>query len=130
MVTTRVVRRSSSKLRSPGRRFATDRPRTFLPGVLARSAVIAGVLALGVPGLSHAQAGGTMQVSARVVPAEAAWSGLAESRLAAQSLAAHSSVSGPGLLVVRRSGVVVTRAQVVRRAGEPLLLVTVQHPHN
>jgi hypothetical protein len=71
-----------------------------------------------------------MQVSARVVPATAAWSGLAESRLAAQSLAAHASVSGPALLLVRRTGVVVTRAQVVRRAGEPLLLVTVQHPHN
>ena len=121
MVTTRIVGRSSRVLRSPGRGLASDRPRTFLPGLLARCTAVAAALALGLPGVSHAQALGTMQVSARVVPAGAAWTGLAESRLAARSQAWP---------VVRRTGVVLTRAQVVRRAGHPLLLVTIHHPHN
>ena len=130
MVTARIVGRSSRVLRSPGRGHPTDRPRTFLPGPLTRCMAVAAALALGLPGVSHAQALGTMQVSARVLPADAAWTGLAESRLAAQSLVSRPGGRGAAQPVVRRTGMVLTRAQVVRQAGQPLLLVTVQHPHN
>ena len=63
-------------------------------------AALLGCLALGLPGTSSAQALGTMQVAARVVPASVGWTGLAEAGVAARS------------------------------GGRGLLIVTIQHPHN
>ncbi len=68
-----------------------------------------------------------MQVSARVVPATAAWTGVAEAATAALEAALRPR---SGVVLVRRTGVVQTQAEVLSAEDRPLLLVTVQHPRN
>ena len=94
-------------------------------GVL-RVAALMGFLALGLPGTSSAQALGTMQVAAQVVPASVGWTGLAEAMVAARSAAAHP----PGRTFIRRGGLVQTTAKIHPSGGRGLLIVTLQHPHN
>jgi hypothetical protein len=68
-----------------------------------------------------------MQVSARVVPAAEAWTGLGEAGLAARMAAARGQDAGP---LVRETGVVRTRAEIHRSGDQGLVLVTVQHLRN
>ena len=104
--------------------------RTCRAGGILRLAASVGLLALGLPGTSSAQALGTMQVSARVVTASVSWTGLVEARAAARIAAGRL----PGLALVRRGGLVHATAQIQPSGGRPsgprLLIVTLQHPHN
>jgi hypothetical protein len=104
--------------------------KVFRAGRIFRMAALLGFLALGLPGTSSAQALGTMQVAARVVPAWVGWTGLAEARVAAQSAAARQS----GRTYIHRAGLVHATAQIHPSSGPAggrrLLIVTLQHPHN
>ena len=97
-----------------------------LTGKILRFGAFCGLLALGLPVMAAAQATSTMQVSARVVPAAAAWTGLSEAGLAVRQGVRLQA----GQSLVRANGVVQTRAQVLRSDDRSLLLVTVQHPRN
>jgi hypothetical protein len=99
-------------------------------GGILRMAAFLGLLALALPGTSSAQALGTMQVSARVVSASVAWTGLAEAGVAARSAAERQ----PAGILIRRGRLVHATAQIHpssgHRGGPGLLVVTIQHPHN
>jgi hypothetical protein len=99
-------------------------------GGILRLAASLGLLALGLPGTSSAQALGTMQVAARVIPASVGWTGLAEARLVARSASGRQ----PGLVLIRRGRLVHASAEIHPSSGHPggsrLLIVTIQHPHN
>jgi hypothetical protein len=94
-------------------------------GIL-RLAAVSGFLALSLPETSSAQALGTMQVTARVIPASVAWSGVAEAGLAARSVAQWNA----GRPLIQRNGLVHTRAEIRPTESRPLLVVTVHYPHN
>jgi hypothetical protein len=99
-------------------------------GGILRLAAVLGLLALGLPGTASAQALGTMQVTARVVPATVGWTGLSEAGVAARSAA----VGQPGSALIRRGRLVRATAEIQptsgRSGGPRLLIVTIQHPHN
>ena len=95
-------------------------------GRALRMAGLAALLSLVGPGALSAQALGTMQVSARVVPAAVAWAGVAEAEAAVRA-AAHES-GGTGL--VRRAGLVWARAELPAPGSGDPLVVTVHHPFN
>ncbi|HWB40570.1 MAG TPA: hypothetical protein VG500_04890 [Gemmatimonadales bacterium] len=91
-----------------------------------RLAGLAALLSAGLPAEGSAQSIGTLQATARVVPAAASWEALEEARTAAL-LALQASEGGPG---VRRTELVRTSA-VLQGSGEGRrLLVTIQHPRN
>lgn len=95
-------------------------------GKFVRVAALTALLVLALRGTSSAQALGTLQVTARVVPASVGWTGVAEAGLAARSAASQQT----GRPSIRRSGLVRTRAEIHPSGGRRLLLVTVEHPHN
>ena len=97
-----------------------------LTGKILRSAAFCGVLVLGLPGSSSAQAIGTMRIGARVLPAAASWTGIGEVEAAAR-LISNRPATAP---VIRRTGVLQTRAELIRSDQRSLLLITVQHPKN
>ena len=101
-------------------------------GRTLRMAGLAALLSLVGPGALSAQALGTMQVSARVVPAAVAWAGVAEAKAAVRA-AAHES-GGTGLVrrasLVRRAGLVWARAELPAPGSGDPLVVTVHHPFN
>jgi hypothetical protein len=112
---------------SPGRAqpAAGSRSDVRAGEVLCRT-VFLGILALALPQASYAQALGTMQVTARVVPAPVAWTGLAEA-----GEAARSAVRDPSAMpVVRRGRLLQARAEIRDSACSGLLIVTVQHLRN
>lgn len=92
---------------------------------LARAGVALVVL-MGLADGASAQALGTMQVSARVLPGRPGWAALAEARALAQGVLAQPAVTH----LTRRRGLVQARAEVALAAGRRRLLVTIQHPHN
>jgi len=94
---------------------------------MLRLAVLSGFLLLGLAGPSSAQGLGTLQVTAQVVPATAAWTGLAEAAVAAQGAAREATA---GQTLIRRTGLVHARAEMHGSGGRRLLLVTIHHPHN
>lgn len=100
--------------------------RAVLAGGFLRLAVLLASLPLGLPRTLYAQALGTMQVTARVVPAAVAWDGVAEAREAAQSAALVPS----GRPLVLRGRLIQTRAEIWPSAGPGLLVVTIHHLHN
>jgi hypothetical protein len=118
----RLVRRSAALEGSAGAGPPTDR----VAGRILRTAALGGVLAVALPGISSAQSIGTMQVSARVVPASAAWSGLSEAGLAAQA-AVQAPSERP---LIRRSGLVHSATEIRRVGSRRVVVVTIQHPHN
>jgi hypothetical protein len=83
-------------------------------------------LMVSFPGWASAQALGTMQVTARVLPGGPGWAGLAEAHILARE-ALLSSVSGSD---IRRSGLVQARAELATTRGRRRLLVTVDYPRN
>lgn len=126
MFTTRFHIPSVGPRPAPARAARASQNRASRAGRIFRMAGLSGFLALGLPGAASAQALGTMQVTARVVPASAAWTGLAEAGVAARSVARQ----GPGRPLIRRSGLVQARAEIRPSGGRRLLLVTIHHPHN
>ncbi len=116
------VPRSPALYRPSG--AGSDRPASA--GRIVRVTALSGLLALGLSGTSSAQALGTMQVAARVVPASVAWTGLAEAGVAARSVARQ----GTGRALIRRTGLVQARAEIRPAGSRRLLIVTIQHPHN
>jgi hypothetical protein len=93
---------------------------------ILRAAALCGLLAVALPGISSAQARGTMQVGARVVPAAAAWTGVTEAGLAARAVV-YASTESP---LIRRSGLVRTATEVRAVGNRREVLVTIQRPHN
>ena len=73
-----------------------------------------------------AQSIGTMQVTARVIPATASWAALDEARVAIRRLT-RQEPEGP---TVSSTGVFRTRAEVRTGGGRRRLVVTVDHPRN
>jgi hypothetical protein len=67
-----------------------------------------------------------MRVGAQVVPGAAAWTGLDEVEAAARLITSRPA----GRPVVRQTGILRTRAELIRSGDRPLLLITVQHPKN
>jgi hypothetical protein len=64
--------------------------------ILSGSVTVLLLAALGQPEAAAAQAIGTMQVSATVVPAEASWSGFSGAQTAAQELAGSPAAGAAG----------------------------------
>ena len=95
-------------------------------GGILRLIALLGALAVGLQQPLSAQAPGTMQVTARVVPASVAWAGIAEGTEAARSAARERS----GRHLVRRSRLFLTRAEIRSSGVRPLLIVTIHQPHN
>jgi len=113
---------------SPGwPRPAAERSRLTVPaGGVLRWTVLLGILGLAFPRTSYAQAVGTMQVTARVVPASVAWTAVAEAREAARSVVRDPSA----LPVVRGGRLLQARAEIHDSTGPGLVIVTVQHLRN
>jgi hypothetical protein len=97
-----------------------------LTGKILLSSAFCGLLVLGLPGTTAAQAIGTMRIGAQVIPAAAGWTGLGEVEAAARLISTHPG----GGAVVRRTGVLQTRAELIRLDDRSLLRITVQHPKN
>ena len=87
---------------------------------------LTGGLASTLPRTSSAQAQGTMQVTARVVPASVAWAGVAEVGQALRSATGDPA----GRVSVRRGRLTQARTEIRSSGGRRLLIVTIQHPHN
>ena len=107
-----------------GMRAVSSRPSSA--GLALRVAPFVALLSAALPGGVSAQALGTMQVTARVVPAEAGWSGLAAARTLAREVL--SRPAGPG--EVRWGDVARIEAAMVSGKGPRELLVTVDYPRN
>jgi hypothetical protein len=130
MFTARLHIGSSRPLPGLTQPAASPIGRLFQGGGILRLVASLGFLALGLPSVSSAQALGTMQVAARVIPASVGWTGLAEARLVARSASGRQ----PGLVLIRRGRLVHASAEIHPSSGHPggsrLLIVTLQHPHN
>ncbi len=83
-------------------------------------------LTAGLPSGASAQALGTMQVTARVLPGGPAWAGLAE----AQILGRQALLSPAGGSHLRRGDLVQARAELATTGDRRRLLVTVDYPRN
>jgi hypothetical protein len=95
-------------------------------GAMLRLGLLAVPLMVSFPGLASAQALGTMQVTARVLPGRPGWAGLAEARI----LAREALLSPAARSEIRRAGLVEARAQLTTTGGRRCLLVTVDYPRN
>jgi hypothetical protein len=93
---------------------------------ILRLGLIVAPLTAGLPGGASAQALGTMQVTARVLPGGAAWLGLAEAQALGRQVLL-SPAPGPHL---SRNDLVRTRAEFASTGGRRRLLVTVDYPRN
>jgi hypothetical protein len=94
-------------------------------GTAGRIAALVGLVALGVPTASAAQALGTMQVTARVLPASAAWAGIVAAGAAAQE--AIQTQSGTSAY---HNGLIRVRSEIRASKDYRLVLVTIDYPHN
>lgn len=95
-------------------------------GAILRVWLLVAPLAIVLPGGASAQALGTMQVTALVLPAGPGWDGLTE----AQALARQVVLARPTDPETRRAGLVLARAELTTTAGRRRLLVTVDYPRN
>jgi hypothetical protein len=77
------------------------------------------LLAMGLSRQVSAQAIGTMQVTARVIPASASWAALTEAQEAARA-------PSP----VRRAGLTLTSVELQARGARRSLVVTINYPQN
>ena len=121
--------------RSPLARTPSDRApsgaavstrRACSAGAVFRLGLLAWPLMAAFPGWASAQALGTMQVTARVLPGRPSWAGLAE----VQILAREALLSPAAGREIRRAGLVQARAEVATTGGRRRLLVTVHYPRN
>jgi hypothetical protein len=95
-------------------------------GAILRLACLAALLSAGTSGGAHAQGIGTMQVTARVLPARPSWVALEETRAAALAVL-HEPSTPAGR---RRSRLVLTRAEFQAQGSRRTLVVTLDYPHN
>jgi len=93
---------------------------------MLRLGLLAVPLMVSFPGWASAQALGTMQVTARVLPGGSGWAGLEE----AQILAREALLSPAAGSDIRRAGLVQARAEFAMIGGRRRLLVTVDYPRN
>jgi hypothetical protein len=99
--------------------------RPFRPALLATPALAVLVL-VAVPREAGAQSLGTMQVTARVLPARAGWSALSVAR----DLATRMEGASAGQSLSTRTGVVRAVGVVTGPAGRRRLLITLHHLYN
>ncbi len=116
--------RTPSDRAPPGAAVSTRRGCSA--GAIVRLGLLAGPLMVAFPGWASAQALGTMQVTARVLPGGPSWAGLAEARV----LAREALLSPAAGWDIRRGGLVQARAEVATTGGRRRLLVTVHYPRN
>jgi hypothetical protein len=95
-------------------------------GAFLRVAGVPPHQALGHPSGASAQALGTMQVTATVLPADAGWRALSEARGAARRLLQTPWTSR----ATRAAGLVQARAELASVDGRRRLLVTIHYPRN
>jgi len=99
---------------------------TCRSGALPGLGLITLLVAVACPGGVSAQALGTMQVTARVLPGGPGWAGFSEARALARqvgsAVASHSET--------RHVGLVQARAEVASGQGRRRLLITIHYPHN
>jgi hypothetical protein len=126
MFTARIHIRRSRRPSALAITAVEDAGSDSLTGKILRFWAFCALLLLGLPAVAAGQATSTMQVSATVVPATAAWTGLSEARAAARQVMKLPA----GRSAVRQAGVVQTRAQVLPGNDRAHLLVTIQHPYN
>ena len=100
--------------------------RTSVVPAALRLAGLTLLLATALSQSARAQASGTLQVTAHVLPAAASWSAWHEARAAIQALRRDPSAGS----TVRRSGLVRTSAELQEAGSRRRLVVTLQHPHN
>jgi hypothetical protein len=95
-------------------------------GPILRLLGLSSLLALALPQGVSAQGIGTMQVSARVLPAGPTWTALSEARAAAQAVLAdpHTRSSSRSTQLVR------AYAELQGVGSRRRLLITLHHPHN
>jgi hypothetical protein len=98
-------------------------------GAMLRLGLLALPLMVSFPGGASAQALGTMQVTARVLPGRPGWAGLAEAWILARE-ALLSPASPAAISDIRRAGLVQARAELATTGGRRRLLVTVDYPRN
>jgi len=126
MLTARSTRDTSRRPRATALvAGAAAAPAAFRGSILPLAA-LGGVLVLVTPGTASAQALGTMQVTARVVPASVAWSGLALAGAAVRAVAEEK----PDQVMTLRTGLVFARAEPAPSGSGGQLIVTIHHPHN
>ena len=114
---------SRQALRPGGMRAVSSRPPSA--GLALRLAPLVALLSAALPGGVSAQALGTMQVTAQVVPAEASWGGLTTARTLARELLSH-----PTPRAVRRGDMARVEAAVASGDGPRRLLLTIDYPRN
>ncbi len=100
-------------------------PWTARSGAALRLAGLTAILSAAFSTGVSAQGTGTMQVTARVLPAAASWAALIEAREAVSELAAGPSQRA----AIRRKDVLRTEAMILP-ADCRCLVVTIQHPYN
>ena len=100
--------------------------RTCRNGALRGLCLVTLLVAVARPSGVSAQALGTMQVTARVLPGGPGWAGISEARALARQVgsapASHSET--------RHVGLVQARAEVASGQGRRRLLITIHYPHN
>jgi hypothetical protein len=101
-------------------------PRGRSAGAMPRLGLLAALLMASFPGWASAQALGTMQVTARVLPGRPGWAGLAETQIVARKALLSPTAASD----VRRAGLVQARAELATTGGRRRLLVTVDYPRN
>lgn len=109
-----------AEVRQPAR-FRTSRA-----GTPPRLACLWLLLSAALSGRVSAQGVGTMQVTARVLPAGASWTGLSEARAAALAVLRDSSSRSSS----RRTDLVRAYAELQGVGSRRRLLITLHHPHN
>ena len=125
MFTLPSLLRPITPVRSPARAPALRR-RCLPTGAILRLAFLTVPLAAALPAGASAQALGTMQVTARVLPGRPSWTAVSVARILAEQL--HLSPSSSP--TVRRAGLVHARADLVPVAGSRRLRITVDYPRN
>ena len=94
-------------------------------GLILRLGPLVALLSAALPLGVSAQALGTMQVTARVVPAEASWGGLTTAQALALEVLSH-----PTSRAVRREDVARVEAAVASGDGPRRVLLTIDYPRN
>ena len=84
------------------------------------------LVAVASPDGVSAQALGTMQVTARVLPGGPGWAGYSEARALARQVDSASASASE----TRHVGLVQARAEVASGQGRRRLLITIHYPHN
>jgi hypothetical protein len=93
---------------------------------MLRLGLLVAPLAAALPGTASAQALGTMQVTARVLPGLPSWAGLAE----VQGMTRQALLAPSGGTKIRRAGLVQARAALASGGGPRRLLITIDYPRN